>query len=100
MSFPTRALISRKRFRFVERACLFDGPPRSAKISELGRIADLGDVPGFGTDAQRGLLLDYSSDRRWPKGNRVTALGHRDVVLSSVLAEEEPFFTLQQGCEV
>ena len=71
-----------------------------AKVSELRRVADLGDVPWFGADAKRGLFLDDSSDRRWPKGNRVTALGHRDVVRSSVLAKEEPLFTLQQSCEV
>jgi hypothetical protein len=73
---------------------------RCAKIRELGRVADLGYVPRFRADAERGLLLNDSADGCWPKGNRVTALCDGNVVLSSVLAEEEPFFTLQQGCEV
>jgi len=75
------------------------GSRRSAgptEISELGGVADLGDEPGLRPKINRGLLLDDSADWRRAKRYGVTSLCHGDVILSSVLAEEKPFFTLEQ----
>jgi len=79
------------------------GSRRSAgptEISELGGVADLGDEPGLRPKINRGLLLDDSADWRRAKRYGVTSLCHGDVILSSVLAEEKPFFTLEQTRQV
>src|SRR6516165_8060130 len=71
-----------------------------AEFSHLGRIADLRDEPRFRSDTRCHLLLNRLADWRRPEGNRVTRLGHGDVVLASVLTEEQPLFAVKQTCEV
>ena len=44
--------------------------------------------------------MDDSADWRRAKRYGVTRLCHGDVILSSVLAEEKPFFTLEQTRQV
>jgi hypothetical protein len=44
--------------------------------------------------------LDGLADWRRPEGDRMTSLCDGDVVLSSVLAEEQPLFTIEQACQV
>jgi hypothetical protein len=83
----------------LQRLSLPVGSRRSAgptEISELGGVADLGDEPGLRPKINRGLLLDDSADWHRAKHYGVTSLCHGDVILSSVLAEEKPFFTLEQ----
>src|SRR5436309_16143369 len=70
------------------------------EFSELGRVADLGDEPGFRAKTGRRLLLDAAANWRRPKGDRVTSLCYSDVVLSSVLAEEKPLLTVKKACQV
>src|SRR5215467_12251144 len=71
-----------------------------AEFSQLGRVADLRDEPRFRSDTRCHLLLNRLADWRRPEGNRVTRLGHGDVVLASVLAEEQPLFAVKQICEI
>src|SRR5215469_12983686 len=71
-----------------------------AEFSQLGRVTDLRDEPRFRSDTCRHLLLDRLADWRRPKGDRVTRLGDSDVVLASVLTEEQPLFAVKQTSEV
>src|SRR5262245_18532096 len=71
-----------------------------AKFSQLGRVTDLRDEPRFRSDAGCHLLLNRLADWRRPEGNRVTRLSDGDVVLASVLAEEQPLFAVKQTCEI
>jgi len=70
------------------------------EFGELGRVAYLGDDPRLRPKISRWLFLDDPADGHRPKGDRVTRLCHSDVVLAPVLAEEKPFFTLEQACQV
>ena len=67
----------------------------SMEFGELGRVANLRDDPGVRPEIACGLLLDDPADRRRPKRDGVTRLCDGDVVLSPVLAEEQPFFVLE-----
>src|SRR5262245_54882613 len=78
--------------------CLFR--VEHAEFSQLGRVADLRDEPRFRSDASCHLLLNRLADWCRPEGNRVTRLGDGDVVLASVLTEEQALFALKQTSEV
>src|SRR5215467_13271978 len=71
-----------------------------AEFRQLGRVANLRDEPRFRSDTRRHLLLNRLADWRRPEGDRVTRLSDGDVVLASVLAEEQPLFAVKQTCEV
>src|SRR5262245_40047762 len=71
-----------------------------AEFSQLGRVADLRDEPRFRSDTHRHLLLNRLADWRRPEGDRVTRLSDGDVVLTSVLAQEQSLFAVKQTCEV
>src|SRR5215471_658927 len=71
-----------------------------AEFSQLGRVTDLRDEPRFRSDAGCHLLLNRLADWRRPEGNRVTRFGDGNVVLASVLAEEQALFAVKQTCEV
>src|SRR5262249_46458307 len=86
---PTEALLLAYLFR-LERA----------EFSQLGRVADLRDEPRFGSDAGNHLLLYRLADWCRPEGNRVTRLGDGDVVLTSVLTEEQALFAIKQTSKV
>ena len=70
------------------------------EFGKLGRVAYLRDDPWLWSKRSRWLFYDASADWRRPKGDRVTSLCHSNEVLPSVLAEEKPFFTLEQTCQV
>src|SRR5215510_3497999 len=72
----------------------------AAKFGQLSRVADFCDEPRLWPGTRCQLLYDRLSDRRWPKGDGVTSLCHGDVVLSSVLAEEQSLFTFEQARQV
>src|SRR5262249_22170434 len=95
--FPAEAFDPSSVFAFSTLSSLSRGecPP---EFSQLGRVADLRDEPGLPSDTRCHLLLHGVSDWRRPEGDRVTSLGDSDVVLSSVLAEEQSLFTIQQAC--
>jgi hypothetical protein len=89
VSCPTEALFSQ-----LESFCLpvFSGfsplfAETATKFSEVSRVTNFGNKPGLWSQCTDRLLLHDPADWRWPEGNRVTSLGHRQV-LSSVLAEE------------
>src|SRR5215813_9749918 len=71
-----------------------------AEFTQLGRVTNLRDEPRFRSDACCHLLLDRLADWRRPEGNRVTRLGDGDVVLASVLAEEQSLFPVKQTGEI
>src|SRR5207248_7041827 len=79
---------------------VFSAGQGATEFRQFGRIAYLRDEPGLRTDSGYGLLLDGLADWRWPEGDRVTGLRDGDVVLASVLAEEQTLFTLEQVCQV
>jgi hypothetical protein len=90
VSCPTEALFSQ-----LESFCLpvFSGfsplfAETATKFSEVSRVTNFGNKPGLWSECTDRLLLHDPADWRWPEGNRVTSLGHRQLVLSSVLAEE------------
>jgi len=70
------------------------------EFSELGGVTDLRDEPGLRAKTGRRLLLDAAANWRRPKGDRVTGLCYRDVVLSPVLAEEKSLLTMKKACQV
>ena len=70
------------------------------EFRELGGVADLRDEPRLWSNNRCHLLLDGFANWRRSGGDRVTSLCDRDVVLSSVLAEEHSLFTIEQACQV
>jgi hypothetical protein len=70
------------------------------EFSKLSRVAYFRHNPGLWSERSRWLFHDASADWGRPKGNRVTSLCHSNEVLPPVLAEEKPFFTLEQVCQV
>ena len=46
------------------------------------------------------MLKDGFPDRRWSEGDRVARLRNCYVVLSSVLAEKQSLFSVEQACQV
>jgi hypothetical protein len=73
---------------------------RPMEFGKLGRVAYLRDDPRFRAKSSRGLFYDAPADWCRPKGDRVTRLRHSNEVLPPVLAEEKPFFALEQACQV
>jgi hypothetical protein len=71
----------------------------ATKVSEISRVADFGDEPRFGGQAWS-LFRNRLADRHRAKDDRMTRLRNRDVVLASVLREEQSLFSFQQGCQV
>jgi hypothetical protein len=88
--FPTEALFLARDLFAVGRA----------EFSQLGRVADLRDEPRFRSDIRCHLLLNRLADWRRPEGNRVTHLSDGDVVLASILTEEQSLFAVKQTGEV
>src|SRR5215831_2061895 len=87
------------RWRPTEAFCCLFRVER-AEFSQLGRVTDLRDEPRFRSDIRRHLLLNRLADWRRPEGNGVTRLSDGDVVLASVLTEEQPLFAVKQTGEV
>ena len=96
---PLRLSISSPRFSFFVLA-RFPSGECAPKFSMLRGVADLRHEPGLWSDAYCHLLLDGLANWRRAKGDRMTSLGDSDVVLSSVLAEEQSLFTVEQACQV
>src|SRR5205814_2808171 len=72
----------------------------ATEFSQLCRVADLRDEPGLWPERTYWLFLDDLADWCRPEGDRVTSLGNGDVVLSSVLTEEQSVFAVEQVCQV
>src|SRR5262245_36363835 len=72
----------------------------AAKFSQFSRVADFCDKPRLGSGGRWHLLQDGLPARCWPEGDRVTSLRDGDVVLPSVLAEEQSLFALEQVGEI
>src|SRR5947207_2396265 len=96
---PAGLLLFSSRFCYFALTHLSAGD-RPVEIGELGRVAYLRDHPRFRPKSSGRLFLDASADWRRPEGDRVTSLCHSNEVLPPVLAEEKPFFTLEQACQV
>jgi hypothetical protein len=71
----------------------------ATKVSEISRVANFGDEPRLGPHIW-GLVRNRLTDWHRAEGDRMTRLRNRDVVLASVLGEEQSLFSLQQGCQV
>src|SRR5262249_41625985 len=92
VSYPTGASAMLRFF-----ASLHLSARGKSKFSKVGRVADFRDDPRLRSERCCWLLRDRPAYRGWPKGDGVTRFCHGNVVLAPVLAEEEPFFTLEQA---
>ena len=102
MSFPTEAsVLSALCYLALAQLSTADRPSGGAtEFGELGRVAYLRNDPRIRSKIGRWLFLDASADWRRPKGDRMTSLCHRDVVLAPVLAHEKTFFPVEKACQV
>jgi hypothetical protein len=99
VSFPTGA-VDFFSSRFLLWRVLSDDWPSFPEFGKLCRVAYLRDDPRLRSKRSRRLFYDASANWRRPKGDRVTSLCHSNEVLPPILAEEKPFFTLEQACQV